>query len=157
MDLVFNKVFYTPPKEFWGSFSKVHSSDLFGHSSRFLARILFKEEASPFEAMYKFVIDSGAFISYAPDLILDSLKIKPEFTGFIRGPAPQEECRIRVKVARVPFKLIDDNNIESTELKAWFAFHSFDKGPYLLGMKDILENVGISKKNNEEQLVLQIS
>ena len=120
MDLIFNKIPYTPSKDFWGALSKDRFNELFGHFSRFIARLLFKEETTPFEIVYKFVIDSGAFISYAPDLILNSLKIKPEFMG-------------------------------------WFAFHSFDKGPSLLGMKGILEKAGILKKFNEDQLILQMS
>ena len=156
MDLVFNKIPYTPSKEFWGELSKDRFNDLFGHSSRFISHLLFKDETTPFEVMYKFVIDTGAFISYAPDFILDFLKIKPKFTGYIRGAAPQEECKIQVKIAKIPFKLIDDNNKESAELEGWFAFHSFDRGPYLLGMKDILEKVDILKKFDKDQLILQL-
>ena len=155
MDLLFNKTSYNPSKEFRGDLSRDIFNNLFGFSSRFIARLLFKDLKTLFEAVYKFVIDTGAFVSYAPDLILEALEIEPGFEGYIRGAAPQEECKIKIRVAKVPFKLIDDNNIESKELIGWFAFHSFDKGPFLLGMKDILEKCGILKKIDQDQLILQ--
>lgn len=156
MGLVFNKVSFTPSEEFRGGLEEEEFNNLFGTSSRYIARIIFKDLKTPFEAVYKLIIDTGAFISYAPDFILESLDIKPEFEGYIRGAAPQEECKIKVKVAKVPFRLIDDNKNESRELESWFAFHSFDRGPFLLGMKDILENYGILKGKNQDNLILEL-
>ncbi|MFO8017460.1 MAG: hypothetical protein R6U96_02395 [Promethearchaeia archaeon] len=91
MDLTFKKSEYTPSREFWGDLSKNRFEEIFGNSTRYIARLLFKTNDAPFEAIYKFVIDTGAFISYAPDMILKHLQINSEFTGYIRGAAPQKE------------------------------------------------------------------
>lgn len=124
MELIFKRSDYSPSKEFWGELSKKQFAEEFGTSTRFIARLVFREADTPFEAVYKFIIDTGAFISFAPDVILDCLKIKPEFTGFIRGATPQDKCRVQLKVAKIPFQIIDDENRESHEMNGWFGFHS---------------------------------
>ena len=156
MDLIFNKVLYRSSKEFRGDLSKESFNNFFGYSSRYFAHLLYTGIKTSFKPVYKFIIDTGAFISYAPDLILQFLERKPEFKGYIRGVAPQDDCRIRVKMLKLSFVLIDDYGNQSGKLMSWFALHPFDKGPFLLGMKNILESVGIHKELNQDHLILHI-
>lgn len=43
------------------------------------------------------------------------------------------------------------------ELSGWFAFHPFEHGPLLLGMKDIIENLNFSQIVNNNQLIFEIA
>ena len=54
------------------------------------------------------------------------------------------------------FVIIDDEDRESKELESWFAFHPFEAGPYLFGMKDLFENIIKVKEMNSKQLTLKI-
>ena len=150
MDLVFKKRVYRPSPEFWGDFSRNEFRDHFGFSSTYLVNLEIKGN------VYGFTFDTGAFISYAPDFLLEHMGTEPSFEGYVRGATPKEECKIKVKVAKLSFRIQDDMGKESTQLSAWFAFHPFDRGPFLLGMKDVIEKMGLIMEWDEEKLILQI-
>ena len=152
MDLTLNKRDYIPTEDFFGDFPK----EEFGISSKFEVGVLFKKSDNFDRVIHDFVFDTGAFISYAPDTILERLNVTPRFEGLVYGIVAKEECKVKTKVARMNFLLIDDNGKESKELQGWFAFHPFKNGPYLLGMKDIIENLGIIKQVKGDHMILQI-
>ncbi len=152
MDLIFNRKEYIPPDEFFGDFPK----EKFGISSKFEIGIIFKNSDILDSIIHDFIFDTGAYISYAPDIILKRMSIDPRFEGVVYGIVSKKERKVTTKVAEVKFILIDDNGQESKEIKAWFAFHPFKNGPYLLGMKDVIENLGIIKKIDKNQLILTL-
>jgi hypothetical protein len=151
MELVFKRRQVTPLLESVPE----HQRRAFGSSSKYSITMRFKGSDGWDTNTYGFHFDTGAFISYAPDTILELLGARVEFESFVRGIAPGDACKVKVKFARVGFKMIDDNANESSELTAWFAFHGF-KSPLLLGMKDIIERSGIVKDETGETLTLRI-
>ena len=156
MDLVFKRKGYQPASEFWGDLSIQEFHNTFGVSSTFIINLKLINPSKNEENIYSFTFDSGAFISYAPDFILEDFEIGYSFEGFVRSAMPKDECKIKVRMAKLSFKILDDNDQESNEITAWFAFHPFDRGPFLLGMKDVIEKIGFIKKLDEGVLILQI-
>ncbi|MBN2152029.1 MAG: hypothetical protein JW839_11315 [Candidatus Lokiarchaeota archaeon] len=132
-----------------------HQRRDFGLSSKYSITIRFKGEGGWDANTYGFIFDTGAFVSYAPDTILELLGARAEFESYVRGVAPGDDCKVKVKFARIRFKMIDDKANESRELIAWFAFHAF-KSPLLLGMKDIIDRCGIVKLEKDDVITLRI-
>jgi len=133
MELVFKR------HQFYPSIESVpeNKRKLFGLASKYIVKIKFKGKEAWDTNTYGFLSDSGAFVSYAPEALLESLDIPVEFESYIRGIAPNDACKVKVKFAKTLLKIIDDEGTESRELSAWFAFHPY-KSPLLLGMKDII-------------------
>jgi hypothetical protein len=134
MDLVFKKHDLIPLLESVPE----HQRRSFGPSSKYSITLRFKGKDGWDTNTYGFHFDTGAFISYAPDSILEVLGISVEFESFVRGIAPGDACKIKVKFARASFKIVDDDAKESREVTAWFASHAF-KSPLLLGMKEVID------------------
>ena len=151
MDLVFKKRRLIPSTEVIPE----NQRSIFGLSSKYSITIRFKGKDEWDTNTYGFLFDTGAFISYAPDYILETLDIPVEFKGFVRVIAPSDACKVNVKFAKVYFKIIDDSGKESSGLSAWFAFHAF-RSPLLLGIKDIIERCGIAKKEKDDFISLKI-
>ncbi|MBN2150772.1 MAG: hypothetical protein JW839_04955 [Candidatus Lokiarchaeota archaeon] len=130
-------------------------SDHLGLFSQYQAKIRFRKLMGWDNFLYSFIIDTGASISYAPDFLLEVMNITPNLEMIVEGITNKEECKVITKVAQVGFVIIDDENYTSREIKAWFAFHPYN-GPFLLGMKDVLERIGIEKKQGKRQMILDL-
>jgi len=126
----------------------------FGLFSRFEIPIIFHGKDEWQNVSHGFIFDTGAYISYAPRSRLDDIEVKHSFEGLVHGVI--QENKIKVKIAQVSFKIIDEQEHESKPINSWFAFYPFDSGSRLLGMKGALENVGFSKNPNQDQLILSI-
>ena len=151
MDLKFRFHSFSPPKRFFGSLPETRQ----WIATRIKVTLKFKKEEKWDQNSYRFILDTGAYVSIAPDYLLERLAIKPVFDGHIHGIIDKEECEIQVKVAYLDFKFIDDNGNESSEQKGWFAFHPMQNGPLLLGMNGIFQNLGISKKSGSNDFILK--
>jgi hypothetical protein len=150
MDLIFKLKRVHPQPEFKGAgFPRD-----FGLFSKFEIPIKFQGQDGWQSVSYGFILDTGAYISYAPQSLLDILGLEQSFGGLVHGIL--QENKIKVKIARISFKIIDDQERESKPMNSWFAFYPFDSGPRLLGMKDLLEILGFSKKMNQDQLILSV-
>lgn len=155
MELIFNRKRFLATPEFRGSLSKEEYLEKYGYSSKFEIALQFKPENQWDPIIYNFMIDTGAHISIAPDVLLKKFKIKSEFEGIVYGVALKKECEVKIKMARISFRIIDDKGQESEAFHAWFGFHPY-KAPFLLGLKNILEDFGISKNYKDDKLVLKI-
>ena len=151
MDLRFKIKNFSPPKDFFGDFPEENH----WLSSRFKVNVKFKSIQDWDKNYNGFLFDTGAYVSIAPDYILEFLKIKPEYVGFVHGIIDKKECKMKTKVANITFKLIDNDGKESSELQGWFAFHSLNIGPLLLGMNGIFQKLGITKEPDSDQITLK--
>lgn len=128
----------------------------FGNSSKYLINLIFKKNSDWDEQFpIKFKFDTGAFLSCAPKHIMEEFEIQTEFQMEIRGIQPEKKCRITVEIGKMAFKIIDDNENESKEFEAWFAFYPFEKGLSLLGMKGIIEDISFYQDPKEKVLILK--
>ncbi len=152
MDLKFKLRSFQPPKDYFGDLPQ----SKYWLSSRFKVNIKFRRTSEWDVDLYKFIFDTGAYVSIAPDSLINHLGIEPLHTGQIHGIIEKKECRLDVKVAYIKFKLVDDEGKESNELEGWFAFHPLEKEPLLLGMNGILKKIGIFKKPNDNYVVLSV-
>jgi hypothetical protein len=144
MNLIYKIKTFQPRIEFQG---KGFPQD-FGNFSKFEIPVKFQG----INLKYAFLFDTGAYISYAPQSILELLEIEPNFEGDVYGISA--EYKIQTKIAKINFNISDDEGNESPTISSWFAFYPFDSGPRLLGMKTALESVGFLKEYNGEQLIL---
>lgn len=80
----------------------------FGDSSKYVVHLKFRKVNEWDIFKYPFVFDTGAFLSYAPESILEDLNIEPEFELVVGGIQPNEECKVKTKVVKTSFKIIDD-------------------------------------------------
>lgn len=152
MDLSFRLHSFIPPRRFFDGFPESEQ----WLSSRIKISLKFRAEDKWDKNSYRFLLDTGAYVSIAPDFILDNLNLKPNFVGFVHGIVDKEECEVKVKVAKICYKIIDDEGNESSELNSWFAFHSLHKGPLLFGMNGIFPRLGIIKKNDSNEIIIRI-
>ncbi len=152
MDLRFKINYFMPSKQFFGNLSE----EQHWHSSRIKVSINFRQLKDWDNNSYKFIFDTGAYVSIAPEYILDYLDVFPEFEGTIHGIIDKEEAKIKVKVAKVAFRFVDDFGQESPKLKGWFAFHSLNKGPLLLGMNGILNQIGLVKEPYTDEIIIKV-
>lgn len=152
MDLIFRRKDYFPRKSFLNDYPAAD----FGQFSKFEVKIKFKNNSQWDLFSYDFLVDTGAYISVAPDFLMDRLNINLEFESSIFGIILREECKLDVKIGKADFKIIDENEKESQELSAWFAFHPLESGPFLFGMKNLLAEFGMFKEINDDSLVLKM-
>jgi predicted aspartyl protease len=148
--LIYKRKPVAPAQEFRG---QGYPTD-FGSFSRFEIPIKFQGNEGWSDFSYDFVFDTGAYISYAPQSILDALEIEPIFEGFVHGIL--QEHKVQVKVAEISIRLVDDRDNESSPIKCWFAFYQGDSGPRLLGMKSLLKEIGFSKPLHQDELILTV-
>ena len=150
MDLIFKLKKVYPHPEFKGTdFPRD-----FGLFSKFEIPIQFQGKDGWQSISYSFVLDTGAYISYAPQSLLEILGLQHSFEGMVYGIL--QEHKISVKIAKVIFKIIDEQEHESKPITSWFAFYPFDSGPRLLGMKDLLEVLGFTKEISNDQIILSV-
>ncbi len=152
MDLKFRFHSFTPPKRFFGTLPE----DKQWTASRIKVNLKFKKKEEWDHYSYRFILDTGAFVSIAPDYLLERLTIKPEFSGCIHGIIDKKGCEMKIKVAHLEFKFIDDDGNESSEQKGWFAFHSMKNAAFLLGMNGVFQDLGISKESGSKDVFLKV-
>ncbi len=128
----------------------------FGNSSKYRINLIFKKNSDWEEEFpVKFKFDTGAFLSFAPKKLMEDFSIPTEFSMEVTGIHPEKKCRVLVKIGKMLFKILDDNELESDEFEAWFAFHPFEKGMHLLGMKSIIEEIEFHQDPKRKILILK--
>lgn len=152
MDLTFRLTHFTPPNSFFHTFPE----ERHWLSARLKINLNFRKGNEWDKHVYRFIFDTGAYISIAPQILLDSLNIPVEFEGYLHGIVAKDECKLKVKVCKLNFKIVDDDGIESNQLTSWFAFHSMPKGPFLFGMNSLVEKIGIVKKSDSNAIILRV-
>lgn len=150
MDLIFNRKYF-PANEL-----SDEVKERIGNFSRYIIHLKFKYDKIWDNFRYPFIFDTGAFISFAPEVLMEEFNIKPEFEWRLGGLHPDEKCKVTTKVGRATFKIIDDRGFESREIEAWFAFHPLAEYISLLGMKNIINDLDIYQNTTTETLTIRI-
>jgi len=144
MGLRFPKSLFYPPRDCFIGATNQHISK-FGGSPVFWAGIVFKLNSEWDKYAEDFQIDTGAFISYAPQSIKNRYNIHTEFKLEVNGISENKDCAVITEVGFVPFKfLLDDGESLSDEFHAWFAFHPYKESKFFSIRSIIDKNLSIN-------------
>ncbi len=102
---------------------------------------------------YDCIFDTGAEVSFVPDFIMKKCNYSSIYEGEMRGIVDTDECSVKVKLAWATIKLKDINGNESKEIRARVAFHQTPT-LFLIGMKNIIEMLGMHKQFSSDDLIL---
>jgi len=146
LNLIFQPTFSLPQ-----SFPVQH----FGYSSRFKVPLRFKNASTKLwdTFLFDFIFDTGAEVSLAPEYLMTNYNYTPLCCGSIRGVIERGDCVAVTRLAWVSLKLVDIYNTESKEIYAKFSFCP-SSTIMIIGMKDLIENLGFHKEIRNGYLIL---